>query len=379
MPYNGYSIKPGMTSSSPEWPTPYETTGKRNGVGKKPRAIDLFCGCGGLSLGLELAGFEVLGAVDIDSLAVDTYAANHPTVKIWKTDIRKLTVPQVMRDLSLRKGELDVLAGCPPCQGFSTMRTLNGAVATDDNRNDLVLTVVKFVRGLRPKAVMLENVAGLAEDARFTTFRGELEKLGYVVNWGILNAKDYGVPQRRRRLVLLAGLGKKIDFGAIAPPTPTVRDTIGQLPPAGTSGDPPHDIQERRSERIRRLIAGVPHDGGSRKDLPTEFQLECHKKCNGFKDVYGRMAWDEASPTITGGCFNPSKGRFLHPDQDRAITLREAALLQTFPQDYRFPNCSNKASVALLIGNALPPEFVRRHALKIVDFLRDFHASAKLS
>ena len=113
----------------------------------------------------------------------------------------------------------------------------------------------------------------------------------------------------------------------------------------------------------------IPHNGGSRKDLPEEYWLNCHKKCNGFKDVYGRMAWDDLAPTITGGCFNPSKGRYLHPEENRAITMREAALLQGFPRDYNFPIVTNKSALAMMIGNALPPPFVKAHAISIKDAL----------
>ncbi|MFW6106674.1 MAG: DNA cytosine methyltransferase [bacterium] len=336
----------------------------------RPTAIDLFCGCGGASLGLRAAGFDVIGAVDVDHLALKTYEANHPKVKTWPEDVRRLTVKSVMRELGIKRGQLGVLAGCPPCQGFSTMRTLNGSLVVEDERNDLVLAMLRFVRVLRPKAVMMENVPRLAKDRRFRQFYATLKKLGYDVNWAVLNARHYGVPQRRRRLLLLAGYGKSIDFAPQDDTRVTVRDAIGDLPPAGHSGDPPHDLGEHRSERIRDLIAKIPRDGGSRTDLPDSDQLPCHMKCDGFKDVYGRMAWDDVAPTITGGCFNPSKGRFLHPEKDRAITMREAALLQSFPRTYSFPDCNSKCALALLIGNALPPEFIRRHALKIHACLR---------
>jgi DNA (cytosine-5)-methyltransferase 1 len=148
-----------------------------------------------------------------------------------------------------------------------------------------------------------------------------------------------------------------------------VRDAIGSLPAPGASGDPLHDLAEARSDRVRRLIAAVPADGGSRKDLDAEFTLPCHARLRGFFDVYGRMRWSEVAPTITGGCVNPSKGRFLHPDQDRAITLREAALLQSFPADYAFSMRRGKYAAAALIGNALPPEFIRRQGEAVRDLL----------
>ncbi|MET0118928.1 MAG: DNA cytosine methyltransferase [Sedimenticola sp.] len=337
-----------------------------NGTQRTPLAIDLFCGCGGLTQGLKKAKFKVIGAVDIEKISVETYKANHPEVETWHTDIKELTVSTVKRKLGIRKGELDLLAGCPPCQGFSTMRTLNGARSVSDPRNDLVMEFLRFVEELKPKSVMMENVPGLADDWRFVRFRKRMEELGYEGDFMILNAADYGVPQRRRRLIYVAGLGMQADFARPARKRKTVRDAIGDLPPAGSSGDAVHDIPEKRTSKVLALIKRIPIDGGSRTDLPDEDQLECHKKCDGFKDVYGRMSWDEPAPTITSGCFNPSKGRFLHPVENRAITMREAALLQGFPKKYKFPSTNNKQAIALMVGNALPPEFIRRHAIAIM-------------
>ncbi len=333
-------------------------------------AMDLFCGCGGLTLGLKQAGFRVIGAVDIDTLAVETYRANHPEVRVWESDIRTLGMPELRAALRLEKGELDVLAGCPPCQGFSTICTLNGHRRIEDPRNDLVYEFVRFVEGLEPRAVMMENVPGLAKDKRIHEVCDELSALGYTVRYRILDAAEYGVPQRRRRIVLLGSRFGYIQFAAPQSNRVTVRDIIAWLPEAGQSGDPLHDVPERRSPRVMNIIRRIPRDGGSRTDLGFDDQLDCHKKCSGFRDVYGRMAWDDVAPTITGGCINPSKGRFLHPVQDRAITLREAALLQSFPSEYSFSLSRGKYSVAKLIGNALPPEFVRRHASIVANFLK---------
>ena len=239
------------------------------------------------------------------------------------------------------------------------MRTLNGAVSVEDPRNELLLEFQRFVEALRPRAVMLENVPGLAEDERFTYFCRKMRKLGYLGEHRILNAAEYGVPQRRRRLIYLAGLGFEIPFADKAKRQMTVKNAIGGLPKAGESGDPVHDLREHRTPRVIDLIRRIPKDGGSRIDLPDEFQLEC-----GFKDVYGRIAWNDVAPTITSGCFNPSKGRFLHPKENRAITMREAALLQSFPRWYKFPT-NNKSSLASMIGNALPPPFISAQAKSI--------------
>ena len=156
----------------------------------RPIAIDLFSGCGGLTLGLKQAGFRVIGAVENDPTAVKTYRMNHRKTKVWDRDIQKLTVAQVRKALSLKKGELDLLAGCPPCQGFSSMTTLNGKHHTNDVRNDLVLEFLRFVKGLRPKAVMLENVPGLAKDERLKTLIEKLTELGYQCNAAILDAAN---------------------------------------------------------------------------------------------------------------------------------------------------------------------------------------------
>jgi DNA (cytosine-5)-methyltransferase 1 len=337
----------------------------------KPTAIDLFSGCGGLTVGLKKAGFRVLGAVDVNPLSVKTYKANHRDVEVWESNIRVLKPADLLQKIGLNEGELDLLAGCPPCQGFSTMRTLNGAVNVADPRNDLLLEFQRFVEALRPRAVMMENVPGLADDERFVAFCRKMKNLGYLGNHRVLNAAEYGVPQRRRRLIYLAGLGMEIPFAGKAAKMKTVEDAIDGLPKAGQSGDPVHDMPENRTPKVLEIIRLIPKDGGSRRDLPEKYQLECHKRCTGFKDVYGRMAWKDVAPTITSGCFNPSKGRFLHPEEDRAITMREAALLQGFPRRYKFPTTDNKSAVALMIGNALPPPFIAAHGRSIKRVLRD--------
>jgi DNA (cytosine-5)-methyltransferase 1 len=342
----------------------------------KPRAIDLFSGCGGLTLGLEQAGFRVVGAVEFDRLAAETYAANHKNVQLWQQDIRALSVHSVLKRLKLKPGQLDLLSGCPPCQGFSTITTLNGRNTRPDKRNDLVFEFLRFVRGMRPKTVMMENVPGLAKDRRIKKIVNSLEALGYQCNRGVLDAADFGVPQRRKRFILIAGHGSSIAFGKTSKRTASVRDALRNAP-ARSEYDALHNISEQRSPKIMRLIKQIPKDGGSRLDLGRRYQLACHLKCDGFKDVYGRMAWNEVAPTITGGCCNPSKGRFLHPTKDRAITLREAALLQTFPAKYIFSLRHGKFAAAQMIGNALPPLFVRHHARNILKFVTDPTPSRK--
>lgn len=335
----------------------------------KPRAIDLFSGCGGLTLGLRQAGFRVIGAVELEELAIKTYKVNHPNVRVWSKDIRKVSVADVKRKLKIKRGELDLLAGCPPCQGFSTITTLNGHKArSTDDRNDLIFQFMRFVRGLQPKAIMLENVPRLAKNWRLKLVLAELRRLGYECTPGVLDAADFGVPQRRRRFILLAGHRTNIPFAPESRSRPVVRDAIGKLSKRARR-HPLHNYREQRSKDVMERIRLIPPDGGSRFALGKKGQLQCHKDFDGFKDIYGRMSWKAVAPTITTGCFNPSKGRFLHPTQHRAITLREAALLQSFPKNYFFSLERGRIAVAEMIGNALPPEFVRRHALSVARYL----------
>lgn len=336
-----------------------------NGPGK-PTAIDCFAGCGGMSLGFKQAGFKVVGAIENDADTVRVYKLNHPTVHMWPEDIREVTAESIMMQLGIEVGELDLLGGCPPCQGFSTLRTYNGGRRVRDSQNDLIFEFQRLVIGLMPKRVMMENVPRLLDNQRLKKFRAALKEAGYEVKVDVLNVGEYGVPQRRRRLVLLASRVSSVAFAKPTQKSRTVRDAIGTMPTAGTSGDALHDLPEKRSRRVAARIRRIPADGGSRASLPRHLKLECHKNSDGFKDVYGRMAWDEPAPTITTGCFNPSKGRFLHPEEDRGITMREAALLQSFPKSYKFPATMGKVKIATMIGNALPPRFIKSHAQQLL-------------
>ncbi len=341
-----------------------DVTSPGESVARKPRltAVDLFSGCGGLTAGLKQAGYRVLAAVEIDPKARKTYSLNHEKVWLAGDDIRLADPVAIMKGLKLNPGDLDLLAGCPPCQGFSRMRKRNKARSARDDRNALIDEFARFALAMRPKLIMMENVPGLADYYRFGSFKKNLENAGYRIKVEILDVSKFGVAQRRKRLILSASRIGAPTLATESKTKKTVRKVIGRLPPAGTSGDSLHDIPERRSERIQLLIRSIPSNGGSRTDLPEEMQLECHKKSDGFKDVYGRMAWDAVAPTITGGCFNPSKGRFLHPEEHRPITLREAALLQGFPRKYKFDVSHGKEAIALMIGNALPPPFIAAHA-----------------
>jgi DNA (cytosine-5)-methyltransferase 1 len=341
----------------------------------EPCAIDLFCGCGGMTEGLKQAGFKVLWGNDVATAPLMAYRANHPEVLVEEKDIRTVDCKQLMKTLGLQKGQLDLLAGCPPCQGFSTIRTNNGRYQINDDRNNLINDYQRFVEAFRPKTVMLENVPGLKDNSRFDKFISTMAEFGYRGEWKILNVADYGVPQRRKRLIYVAAHKKNICVSEKKSECRTVRDAIGAMPRAGESGDFLHDFPETRTAKIKEMIARIPKDGGSRSQLPDKYVLPCHKRHpGGFKDVYGRMAWDKPSPTITGGCASPSKGRFLHPEENRCITLREAALLQGFPRNYIFPNTLAKDRLALMVGNALPVPFIYAHAKEIRQQMKKWKA-----
>lgn len=331
-------------------------------MGKELSAIDLFSGCGGLSLGLKEAGFTVAAAVEIDRKAQETYRLNHRDVRLYAEDIRKLDPVQILQEAGLKVGELDLLAGCPPCQGFSRLRTKNKVTSVGDDRNDLVEDFLRFIEIMQPKTVMLENVPALAKDPRFVGMQNQLHSLGYQTVVNVLDAADYAVPQRRKRLIMLASRVHSPIVADKARKRLTVRQALKGMAEPGQGKDKLHGLGENRSQKVRDLIALIPKDGGSRSDLPPKFQLDCHKRSDGFRDVYGRLAWDDVAPTITSGCHNPSKGRFLHPGQNRTISLREAAVLQGFPRSYKFDVTHGKESIALMIGNALPPPFITAHA-----------------
>ena len=310
-------------------------------VDNKLTAVDLFSGAGGLTLGLKQAGFKVLAGVEIEKIPAATYKLNHPDVHCFNRDIRRLGATELLKTIGLKRGELDLLAGCPPCQGFSTLRTRKKTNAVADDRNDLLFEFLRVVEAISPRSVMMENVPALATDSRIGTFLKRLSILGYKVgrkNVRVEDASEYGVPQRRYRMILLASKSGQVSQ-AEKSETITVRKCLDavRLAPVGEAGDPLHDHIPTRAPHVAEIIRNIPKDGGSRTSLPEHLVLDCHRdKKSGFRDVYGRMSWDRVSPTITGGCGNPSKGRYLHPEEDRAISLREAALFQTFPVDYKF-------------------------------------------
>ena len=331
-------------------------------------SIDLFSGAGGMTEGLKMAKFKTKYAFEIDPIAAMTYGMNHGQTQVFTQDIRTVDVKIIQKKL---KGKtIHLLAGCPPCQGFSSIRRLNRKKPVEDERNNLINEYVRFVDELRPYTIMLENVPGLQMSDDFCRAVAHLRRIGYFIDYKVLNVKDYGVPQNRKRLVMVGSRLGEIHVAGPTNESSTVRSTIFNLPSPDLSDDLVHKIYPHHIYRIQMLIKSIPHNGGSLKDLSEEWQLNCHKADNiGFNDVYGRLRWDACSTTITGGCLNPSKGRFLHPEQDRCITAREASMLQTFPSDYKFPINIAKTKIALMIGNALPPKFCSVQAKNIKEHL----------
>lgn len=338
-------------------------------------SIDLFSGGGGLSEGLRQAGFSINAAVEIDPVASDTFRLNHKGAVVIERDIKYVSSSQLAKECGIKYGQLDLLAGCPPCQGFSS---LTSKYKRDDSRNSLIKEVSRLVKDLKPRTVMIENVPGLMGKGRdyLSAFVQDLEELGYIVNYDVLQVADYGIPQERRRFVLLAGLGFEIEIPKPThsrtgnnglPKWKTVREAfsgLGKPVPLDQSisyGGPQsvnwNIIRNLSTINIERLKHVRP--GGPRYDIPDPLRPKCHQgKNSGFGNVYGRMSWDKPSPTITGGCTVLSKGRFGHPTELRTISVREAARLQTFPDSFQFAT-DFIDHACQIIGNALPCEFAR--------------------
>ncbi|NTJ51528.1 DNA cytosine methyltransferase [Agrobacterium rhizogenes] len=325
--------------------------------------VDLFCGSGGVSQGLKAAGWQVVASCDNDPAAAGTYRANHSETKLIEGDIEAdSTVDEITA--AAAKFAIDLVVICAPCQPFSSQNRHRG----DDKREQLILRALRVVEKLRPSLVFFENVPGLASPAYreiVTAVHGRLKSLGYSVSEPMVrDAADFGVPQRRRRCIMLAAKSlaavNAFSSAQIRRDTRTVYSAIADLP-ALASGeasatDRLHRARTHQPIAVERL-RHIPHDGGSRNSLPDDLILRCHRgKATSFSDVYGRMAWHSVAPTLTTGCTDLTRGRFGHPNQDRAITMREAARLQTFPDDYEF--VGQPAQVSRQIGNAVPPTMI---------------------
>lgn len=346
---------------------------------KKYTCIDAFCGAGGLSLGLKQAGFDLLYGFDKDEDCIETLKENKDYLshQVEVADVKDLKGEKLLEKLGLEKGELFLLAGGPPCQGFSVQRTGDD----EDERNSLVLDYFDLIQELKPKYFLMENVTGLkgkrGEDVLEALIE-EAEDAGYNAQYETLDAQDFGVPQRRKR-VFVIGERKNgsSEYEFPSPTTPnesrTVEDTIGHLPELGSNGKKHPDVPNHRADNlseknIKRLEALEPGQG--RVDLPEELLTQGHKKRSadkiGHRNVYGRMRWEGPAPTITARFDSFTRGQFGHPEQNRTISLREGALLQTFPEDFVFKG--NKSEIASQIGNAVPPKLAEEIGKSIINY-----------
>lgn len=338
-------------------------------MNKKYKVIDCFCGAGGLSLGFEKSGFDVVYAFDFAKDTIETYKHNpkHHHGPAFVRDIHNVTKASIEEDLGHNLGEVDVVIGGPPCQGFSVQRRGDDS----DPRNDLVLEYVRLLKELRPKLFIMENVEGILSkrgEPYIKALHENMEAVGYTIQKRKLLASNYGVPQDRTRVIIVGELtnGRPAQFEYPEPdkgPKKTVREAIFDLVDKDESTVPNHKADKMSQINLLRIQA--IKEGQGRDSLPEELQLECQKKNNGHRhlDTYGRMWWDQPSPTITARFDSFSRGRFGHPQLDRTITLREGARLQTFPDDFEF--LGTKVEVAKQIGNAVPPLLAQRLARQV--------------
>ncbi len=326
--------------------------------------IDLFCGIGGLSYGMKSKGFKILAGFDLDYTCQYAYEINNEAKFVYK-DIKEVTKDDILPLYS--KDAIKVLAGCAPCQPFSSYAFKNKT--KDPNKYDLLYEFGRLVKEVKPDIVTMENVPAIQKFKLknvLQDFIEVLKKEGYIVSEKVVYCPDYGIPQTRKRFVLLAS---KLGEIKLISPTHTkenyvtVRDTIGNLPPINAGEacltDPLHRSRVLSPLNMKRMLA-TPYGGGW-KNWPEELLLECHRKEGGksFGSVYGRMVWDKPAPTMTTLCTGIGNGRFGHPIQNRAISVREAALFQTFPLEYKFFPDEKSVSItkaSRYIGNAVPPK-----------------------
>lgn len=345
-------------------------------ISKKITAIDLFCGAGGLTKGLEKSDIVVNLGVDVDPACKYPYSENNSGIFIEKS-VTNISGDEIQR--FFKKDSIRLLAGCAPCQTFSSHnKKYNGS----DDRWWLLLEFSRLIKEISPELVTMENVPGLLKTDVFDSFKNTLYGLGYTVNYKIVNCSKYGLPQNRRRLVLMAS--KFGDIRLLEPKeftkkdTQTVRDAIGDLEPITAGGrssiDSLHKSSNLTKLNLKRMRVSKP--GGNWKDWSKALISDCHKKPSGknFLGVYARMEWDKPSPTITTQFLGFSRGRFGHPEQDRALSLREGAILQGFPNNYKFTRKGEDPKntiIGRLIGNAVPVTLGHLIGKSIIKHVRD--------
>lgn len=341
---------------------------------KKIACVDLFCGAGGLTHGFILEGMPVVAGIDLDPACRFPYEANNKA-QFLERDVSKITATELNELFS--DADLKVLAGCAPCQPFSTYAQryeLDGK----DGKWGLLYEFARLAQGTEPDVITMENVPTVAKHAVFRDFVDTLKRLGYKVWYDVVDSSQYGVPQMRRRMVLLASRHGEIQMIAPTHTKPkTVRQAIGRLRPlrAGeaASRDKLHVTSTLSEINLKRIKASKP--GGTWRDWPEHLVADCHRAESGktYPGVYGRMEWNKPAPTMTTQCYGFGNGRFGHPKQDRAISLREAAILQSFPRNYAFVPKDGEVSfktLGRLIGNAVPVDLGRAIAKSINKHLK---------
>ena len=335
--------------------------------------IDVFAGMGCASLGLRNAGFRIAGALEIDPIRCELYEKNLG-VKPVQCDVIEISGRVLLRSSQIRKGERFVMVGCPPCQSFSSLADTKGVDTLNDPRSKYVQKFAELVKEMVPACVVFENVRGMISGPGkrfFKRYLSDMEKAGYKTRYGVLNTADYGVPQNRRRIVSISVKKKFLRNGALGEiekflvqknEKRTVRDAFMDLMPLERGKQDPNDAHHsarNHGEKVSNMIEHVSKDGGSRRSMPRDLWLECHKKIkSGAETVYGRMWWDEPSPTMTCRCTTPACGRFIHPEEHRGITIREAARLQTIPDSFQLSGSRQKNEA--MIGDAVPVHLARR-------------------
>lgn len=334
-------------------------TGKLKKINQtKPIFIDLFAGAGGLSIGLEESGFKMVAATDWDHWSCETLRVNHPDAFIYEGDIEKINPREFAKKLGTKN--VDLIVGGPPCQGFSQL----GKRDINDPRNKMWQHYMKFVKFFRPSIFLIENVPQILKSSEFEGIKKRAKSLGYKIAAEILHAADYGVPQKRKRAIIIGSLigvpshpkpthrspDKPDILNIHSPMWRTVRDAIGDLP-RKPNGKNWHIGRNPTPQSLKRYRY-VP-EGGNRFDLPRKLMPDCWKnKPTGSTDLFGRLSWSKPALTIRTEFFKPEKGRYLHPSEHRPITIREAARIQTFPDDYVIVGSNTEA--AKQIGNAVP-------------------------
>lgn len=348
------------------------------GTTKIISAIDLFCGAGGLTKGLENAGIDVRLGIDIDPACEYPYSNNN-RASFLLNSVEKLDGKKLKR--IFRAKEIRVLAGCAPCQTFSSY---NQKAKNSDDRWWLLLEFSRLVKEVNPDIVTMENVPGLAHQDVFQQFVNSIKALGYYTSFQIVDCSEYGLAQTRKRLVFMAsklGPVKLVSPKDFCRKRKTVADVIGDMQhiEAGevSKKDPVHQSAALSKTNLKRIKKSIP--GGTWRDWPKYLVAKCHTKATGstYPGVYGRMEWDKPAPTITTQFMGFGNGRFGHPDQDRAISLREGALIQGFPRSYKFTDSSDpihKTILGRLIGNAVPVPLGRVIGRSIVKHIRHSYA-----